>query len=557
MTGGGSLQLRLGRLFLLTGVVTAALAVATVLSLVQLNRATDDRVDVYGPALLDVQTLAGAFSDQETGVRGFLAGGRDTFLTPYVDGRATERQTLRHVRRLLADRPDLLARVDAVEAAGRTWRREVAEPAIAEVRANGVATQQPFSDVEAGAATFDAIREAVTLLRDPVQDARIRSNTALTHSQRRLDAILVIALLGVVVLALATFWALRRWVIRPLDQLGSEVDRVEEGELTHRVVVADEAPPEIRVLAGQVDRMRARVVANASLAEQARAQATEARALVEAQAEDLRRSNTELEQFAYVASHDLQEPLRKVASFCQLIERRYKGQLDERGEQYIEFAVDGAKRMQQLIQDLLMFSRVGRHSSGFQETDLEPVLAQALRQLDSAVEESGAVVTHDPLPTLEGDASLLVQLFQNLVGNALKFHGDGPPRVHLSAGPSSTPGVWDFACSDNGIGIEPQYADKIFVIFQRLHGRETYTGTGIGLAMCKKIVEHHGGRLWLDTTPRDTPGAVFRWTLPERQGEPDPAYDEADAATDAATEGTPDETTDETERTAHDATVGG
>jgi len=201
--------------------------------------------------------------------------------------------------------------------------------------------------------------------------------------------------------------------------------------------------------------------------------------------------------------------------------------------------------MQQLIQDLLMFSRVGRHSTGFQETDLEQVLAQAVRQLDSALEESGAVVTHDPLPTLEGDQSLLVQLFQNLVGNGVKFRRDDPPRVHLSARPSSTPGVWEFACSDNGIGIEPQYADKIFVIFQRLHGRDTYTGTGIGLAMCKKIVEHHGGRLWLDTDPRDTPGAVFRWTLPERQAEPEPAYD------------APGSGTDDKERTSHDATVRG
>ncbi len=545
MTSGSSLQLGLTRLFLLTAIVTVLLTIATVVSLVQLGHATRDRVDVYGPALLDTETLAGSFSDQETGVRGFLAGGRDSFLAPYVDGRATERQTVRHLRGLLADRPDLLAKVDAVEAAGRTWRREVAEPAIARVRADGVSQQQPFSDVEAGLATFDAIRTAVADLRQPVQASRTEAQAALTRSRHRLDVILLVALIGVAVLAVATFWAVRRWVIRPLGRLGSEVDLVEAGDLTHRVEVAEDAPREIVVLAGQVDRMRARVVANASLAEMARTAATEARAQVEAQAEDLRRSNTELEQFAYVASHDLQEPLRKVASFCQLIERRYKGQLDERGDQYIEFAVDGAKRMQQLIQDLLMFSRVGRHSTGFQEADLEEVLAQAVRQLDSALEESDAVVTHDPLPTVEGDPSLLVQLFQNLVGNALKFHGDDPPRVHLSASPSATAGVWEFACTDNGIGIEPQYADKIFVIFQRLHGRDTYTGTGIGLAMCKKIVEHHGGRLWLDTAPRDTPGAVFRWTLPERQAEPEPAYDE------------PEPETDETERTSHDATVRG
>jgi light-regulated signal transduction histidine kinase (bacteriophytochrome) len=219
-----------------------------------------------------------------------------------------------------------------------------------------------------------------------------------------------------------------------------------------------------------------------------------------------------------VASHDLQEPLRKVASFCQLIEHRYKGQLDERGEQYIEFAVDGAKRMQQLINDLLAFSRVGRSGSGFAPVDLEGALAQAERQLELMITEADAVVTHDPLPTVEGDHSLLVQLLQNLIGNGVKFKGEDPPRVHIGAARSAgDPDVWEFSCRDNGIGIDEQYEDKIFVIFQRLHGRDAYGGTGIGLAMCKKIVEHHGGRLWLDTESRETPGAVFRWTLPERQ----------------------------------------
>jgi light-regulated signal transduction histidine kinase (bacteriophytochrome) len=211
-----------------------------------------------------------------------------------------------------------------------------------------------------------------------------------------------------------------------------------------------------------------------------------------------------------VASHDLQEPLRKVASFCQLLERRYKGQLDDRGEQYIEFAVDGAKRMQQLINDLLAFSRVGRVTTGFAPVDLGQAFAQALTQLQSVVEEAGATVSADPLPTVRGEQSLLVQLFQNLVGNGVKFHGEAPPRVHVTVERSGD--MWEFCCRDNGIGIEPQYEDKIFVIFQRLHARDVYGGTGIGLALCKKIVEYHGGRMWLDTTVND--GAAIRWTLP-------------------------------------------
>jgi light-regulated signal transduction histidine kinase (bacteriophytochrome) len=247
-----------------------------------------------------------------------------------------------------------------------------------------------------------------------------------------------------------------------------------------------------------------------AMAEQARDDAQRARAVVEEQAQDLARSNTELEQFAYVASHDLQEPLRKVASFCQLLERRYKGQLDERGDQYIEYAVDGAKRMQQLINDLLAFSRVGRIAADFAPVDLGAALAQAQRQLATMLEETGATVTSDALPTINGENTLLVQLFQNLVGNAVKFHGAESPRIHI--GVRATGGMWELSSSDNGIGIEEQYADKIFVIFQRLHARDAYGGTGIGLAMCKKIVEYHGGRIWLDTNK--TGGASIRWTLP-------------------------------------------
>jgi light-regulated signal transduction histidine kinase (bacteriophytochrome) len=229
---------------------------------------------------------------------------------------------------------------------------------------------------------------------------------------------------------------------------------------------------------------------------------------------DLKRSNAELEQFAYVASHDLQEPLRKVASFCQLLERRYKGQLDERGDQYIEYAVDGAKRMQQLINDLLAFSRVGRIAAEFAPVDLGAALAQAQRQLATMLDETGATVTSDDLPTINGTSSLLVQLFQNLVGNALKFHGAESPRIHI--GVRAAGGMWELSCSDNGIGIGEQYADKIFVIFQRLHARDAYGGTGIGLSMCRKIVEYHGGRIWLDTN--QTSGAVLRWTLPVAGG---------------------------------------
>ena len=225
---------------------------------------------------------------------------------------------------------------------------------------------------------------------------------------------------------------------------------------------------------------------------------------------DLGRSNKDLEQFAYVASHDLQEPLRMVSSYTQLLARRYRGQLDAAANEFIAYAVDGANRMQKLIDDLLAYSRVGTRAKAFQPTDCTAVLDQALANLKAAIETSGAVVTHGPLPAVVHDNLLLVQLFQNLIGNAIKFHVEMPPRIHVSAEQKGE--EWVFAVRDNGIGIDPQYAERIFTIFQRLHTREEYPGTGIGLAICQKIVERRGGRIWVESQPGT--GSTFYFTIP-------------------------------------------
>ena len=230
-------------------------------------------------------------------------------------------------------------------------------------------------------------------------------------------------------------------------------------------------------------------------------------------ARDLERSNADLEQFAYVASHDLQEPLRMVANFTQLLADRYRDKLGQDGVEFIGYAVDGAKRMQRLIQDLLSYSRVGTRAKDFESTDANERLGEAVANLQAAIEESGAVVTHEELPAVTADPAQLAQVFQNLLSNAIKFHGAGAPRVHISARREAA--QWVFAVQDNGIGIAPEFAQRIFVIFQRLHSRGEYPGTGIGLALCKKIVERHGGRIWVESEPGH--GAIFFFTIPTRR----------------------------------------
>jgi len=243
------------------------------------------------------------------------------------------------------------------------------------------------------------------------------------------------------------------------------------------------------------------------------------------QSDELRRSNAELEQFAYVASHDLQEPLRMVASYMQLLSERYNGQLDAKADKYIAYAVDGARRMQMLINDLLALSRVNSRGSEPSSVDCQKVVRQVLHDLEPTIRDCNAIVEVAALPTLLADEQQIAQLFQNLIGNALKFRGEHSPLIQLSA--ESEEGHWLFRVRDNGIGIEPEYAERIFVIFQRLHSREKYSGTGIGLAICKKIVERHQGRIWVESQPGA--GATFLFTLPSAVNRAQTQWQEAAA----------------------------
>jgi PAS domain S-box-containing protein len=282
----------------------------------------------------------------------------------------------------------------------------------------------------------------------------------------------------------------------------------ERGEISGRRKDGSEFPAEASISKLEVGGTRVFTAVLRDVTERRRMEESLA-----AHVRDLARSNEELEQFAYVASHDLQEPLRMVASYTQLLARRYRGRLDDDADEFIGFAVDGVTRMQELINDLLAYSRVGAGRGERVPVALEGLLERVLHGLRPAIEEADAVVTSGPLPTVHGDPVQLGQLLQNLIANAVKFRGQSAPRVHVSARKGEGEGRWIFAVQDNGIGIAPEFADRIFVIFQRLHGRAEYPGTGIGLAICRKIVEGHGGTIHVESEPGE--GSTFVFTLSE------------------------------------------
>ncbi len=233
---------------------------------------------------------------------------------------------------------------------------------------------------------------------------------------------------------------------------------------------------------------------------------------VEERTTELKRSNHDLEQFAYIASHDLQEPLRTLSTYTQLLAHHYEGTLDLEVDEFIHFIVDNSSRMQELIKDLLNYSRVGQKDEEATEISSEALWEQTVYLFEESIAESGAIITHDPLPMVFANATLLGQVLQNLLSNALKFRGQEPPRIHISAERKDE--NWLFAVRDNGIGIDPRFSERIFAIFQRLHPRTTYSGTGIGLAICKKVIEHYGGKIWMESTPGQ--GATFYFTIPTR-----------------------------------------
>ncbi|MGV9413132.1 sensor histidine kinase [Nocardia sp. NPDC003693] len=468
------------------------------------------------PAVTEAYRLQGALVNQQTGVRGYILGADPTFLEPFTLGTQEQTRATERLRNLLRDKPDLLADLDAVERSATTWRRDYAEPRVAAVTP-GTPRPVNIAIINQGQAAFDKLRADFATQNTHLAATAQADRAELLHKRGQRDAALAGMLVAFLITAVMLTILVRRLVVRPLTALEKASRRVADGDFGHRISV--QGPAEVSNVAGAVESMRERIVTELESARVKELVLAGQAADLDAQAAELRRSNVELEQFAYVASHDLQEPLRKVASFCQLLEKRYGDQLDDRARQYIGFAVDGAKRMQVLINDLLTFSRVGRVNEHMVPTELDRALDKALANVSTAADEAG-VHLHRPerLPELVGDPTLLIMLWQNLLTNAIKFRRpDREPTITIECEPETedAPG-WRVRFSDNGIGIAPEFADKVFVIFQRLHSREEYSGTGIGLSLCRKIVEFHGGKMWIDTDYTDGTRFVFTLAAPDR-----------------------------------------
>jgi signal transduction histidine kinase len=501
---GWSLRRRVNRA--IVGVLLLLMAlIATVIYFINdAKRTGDELVDQWDPAYTISQNTLTAMVNQETGIRGYALGHDEAFLEPYNIANLLGGSAQSTLRKYLLPYPELLAELRELNAAIDSWRETVAVPIIAKVRAGDASAEQDAAAQEASA-SFDRIRVASNQLTNSIDEMRVEVTDDRERAFVYVWCVIAFGTLVLLVTGVVLGRGLRRQVLDPIDGLVTQTRQVAAGNLD--LEIAQDGPLEIQNLAADVDLMRGTLAAQIDRIERARSR-------IQQRSAELARSNADLEQFAYVASHDLSEPLRKVTNFCQLLERQYADQLDDKARQYIVFMVDGAKRMQALISDLLDFSRVGRSDEHFVQVDLELALARALNNLEEPIAEAGAVIEHDPLPSVTGEPTLLTALLQNLIANAVKYRSpDRPCEIRISAEPRGDD--WLLTVDDNGIGVEPQYGDRIFTIFQRLHLRDQYGGTGIGLAVCRRILDFHRGRIWL--AEKLEPGARFQLTLPQIQ----------------------------------------
>ena len=493
------LRVTLAGLFVLLLLAGVALTVA----LRRADDATSDQVDRTVPARLAASQLLTSLVDQETGLRGYALTGDKTFLEPYRQGLLDEKRARAELERLIL--PGDPARIDllSVDAAITAWRGQYAS-----LRTEGPKGTGIDDTLEFGRQLFERVRRTNADLDAELADQSATAQEAADRERTVVAVVLALVALTFIVAVIVLQRALSTSVLRPLQRLGEQVRVVARGE--HTTSIQPTGPPDLREIGDDIESMRLELVGVLAEVEQQR------RGL-EQRATELARSNAALEQFAYVASHDLQEPLRKVASFCQLLEQRYRGQLDARADEYIAFAVDGAKRMQLLISDLLTFSRVGRTSEGFVAVDLANVVANAWEALEDQARRTDATLDVDVGPEagqVHGDPALLRMLLTNLFANSIKYRRpEVAPSLRLTA---SVEGEWvRVDVADNGIGIPLEYSEKVFVIFQRLHGRDEYEGTGIGLALAKKVVEFHGGTI--EVREAQGGGTCISFTLPPEE----------------------------------------
>ena len=449
--------------------------------------------------LYQSEALLQSLLNMETGVRGFLVTGEEPFLDPYDQGRANFTAHLAKTRALMTNVPEQMVRLDELERQQEKWNETMLQPAIE--RRRGVQNlQEALATASLRAnerkVAMDDMRNVI--LRIEKQENILLDARGAQVQQRRhtFESILW----GGGLFSILLTGTLALFAARAASQVAAAQENLENSN-------------------AQLTRAKAAVEAEN---EQRRA----AEEKLESAVQDLQRSNAELEQFAYVASHDLQEPLRAVAGCVQVLQKRYGGKLDARADQFIEHAVDGAQRMQNLINDLLAYSRVGTHGKEFGEVSMEKTADYALRNLSERIKETGVEVSRDALPDVWGDSGQLELVLQNLVSNALKFRGETDPQIHIGhemrrvqSAPDVNGKSWlseqpqhVFSVRDNGLGIEPQYFERIFVMFQRLHTRTEFPGTGIGLAICKKIVERHGGVIGVQSVAGE--GATFWFSVP-------------------------------------------
>lgn len=432
---------------------------------------SDDRAWVTHTHLVleGLDAVLGNLLDAETGQRGYIITGEEAYLVPYNNAREHVQQNLTALRSLTADNPTQQETLNRLEPLIATMLSAL-QDRIDVRRRNGF--EAAAKQVREGSARLhmEEIRLLIGEMRQ-VENGLLKTRSEEADASSRTTRVVIVSgeILAIAFLCAAGFLV---W-----------------NEIAQRT----RAEQEVWQLNTDLERRVAE--RTAELAERAR---------------ELARSNSELQQFAYVASHDLQEPLRMVASFTQLLAKRYNDKLDDDAREFIKYAVEGATRMQTLISDLLSYARVGTQGKALAPTDSDAVLTRVLEGLKIRIQQSGAVISRDRLPEVMGDPQQLGQLFQNLLTNAMKFRGDQSPRIKISAERSA--GDWKISVRDNGIGILPEHGDRIFVIFQRLHAKNEYPGTGIGLAICKKIVERHGGRIWVE--PSEGGGSTFSFTIP-------------------------------------------